>query len=139
MIDVGKLYKLIKSQIEHIINHILPKAMTITPEEQELWVDDPVRFVNQVYDMYYEYTNVRNEAGEFIMYLSKVRANDILLPFLDFLTSSFNQYRSMEASQVNYMNKEWMLYALELLAKNLLSKDNLRQNVVSFILLFFIE
>lgn len=134
MIDVGKLYKLIKSQIEHIINHILPKAMTITPEEQELWVDDPVRFVNQVYDMYYEYTNVRNEAGEFIMYLSKVRANDILLPFLDFLTSSFNQYRSMEASQVNYMNKEWMLYALELLAKNLLSKDNLRQNVVSFIL-----
>ena len=134
MIDVGKLYKLIKSQIEHIINHILPKAMTITPEEQELWVDDPVRFVNQVYDMYYEYTNVRNEAGEFIMYLSKVRANDILLPFLDFLTSSFNQYRSMEASQVNYMNKEWMLYALELLAKNLLSKDNLRRNVVSFIL-----
>lgn len=134
MIDIGKLYKLIKSQIEHIINHILPKAMTITPEEQELWVDDPVRFVNQVYDMYYEYTNVRNEAGEFIMYLSKVRANDILLPFLDFLTSSFNQYRSMEASQVNYMNKEWMLYALELLAKNLLSKDNLRQNVVSFIL-----
>ena len=134
MIDVGKLYKLIKSQIEHIINHILPKAMAITPEEQELWVDDPVRFVNQVYDMYYEYTNVRNEAGEFIMYLSKVRANDILLPFLDFLTSSFNQYRSMEASQVNYMNKEWMLYALELLAKNLLSKDNLRQNVVSFIL-----
>ena len=133
MIDVGKLYKLIKSQIEHIINHILPKAMTITPEEQELWVDDPVRFVNQVYDMYYEYTNVRNEAGEFIMYLSKVRANDILLPFLDFLTSSFNQYRSMEASQVNYMNKEWMLYALELLAKNLLSKDNLRQNVVRFI------
>ena len=134
MIDIGKLYKLIKSQIEHIINHVLPKAMTITPEEQELWVDDPVRFVNQVYDMYYEYTNVRNEAGEFIMYLSKVRANDILLPFLDFLTSSFNQYRSMEASQVNYMNKEWMLYALELLAKNLLSKDNLRQNVVSFIL-----
>ena len=133
MIDIGKLYKLIKSQIEHIINHILPKAMTITPEEQELWVDDPVRFVNQVYDMYYEYTNVRNEAGEFIMYLSKVRANDILLPFLDFLTSSFNQYRSMEASQVNYMNKEWMLYALELLAKNLLSKDNLRQNVVRFI------
>ena len=102
MIDIGKLYKLIKSQIEHIINHILPKAMTITPEEQELWVDDPVRFVNQVYDMYYEYTNVRNEAGEFIMYLSKVRANDILLPFLDFLTSSFNQYRSIEASQVNY-------------------------------------
>lgn len=133
MIDIGKLYKLIKSQIEHIINHVLPKAMTITPEEQELWVDDPVRFVNQVYDMYYEYTNVRNEAGEFIMYLSKVRANDILLPFLDFLTSSFNQYRSMEASQVNYMNKEWMLYALELLAKNLLSKDNLRQNVVRFI------
>ena len=107
--------------------------MTITPEEQELWVDDPVRFVNQVYDMYYEYTNVRNEAGEFIMYLSKVRANDILLPFLDFLTSSFNQYRSMEASQVNSMNKAWMLYALELLAKNLLSKDNLRQNVVRFI------
>lgn len=28
------------------------------------------------------------------------------------------------------MNKEWMLYALELLASNTLSKDELKQSVV---------
>lgn len=95
MIDIGKLYKIIKAQIGHIINNILPTAMAITPEEQQLWVDDPVRFVNQVYDMYYEFTNVRSEAGEFIVYLAKVRANDILRPFLNFLTDSFNRYRTV--------------------------------------------
>lgn len=126
---MGKLYKLIKTKIVHIINNILPKAMAITPEERELWVEDPVRFVNQVYDMYYEFTNVRNEAGEFMMYLAKVRANDILRPFLNYLTESFNSYRNMDPSQYDYMNKEWMLYALELLASNTLSKDELRHSV----------
>lgn len=104
--------------------------MAITPEEQQLWVDDPVRFVNQVYDMYYEFTNVRSEAGEFIVYLAKVRANDILRPFLNFLTDSFNRYRTVTPSKEDCMNKEWMLYALELLASNTLSKDELKQSVV---------
>lgn len=130
MIDVGKLYKIIKAQIGHIINNILPTAMAITPEEQQLWIDDPVRFVNQVYDMYYEFTNVRSEAGEFIVYLAKVRANDILRPFLNFLTDSFNRYRTVTPSKEDCMNKEWMLYALELLATNTLSKDELKQSVV---------
>lgn len=129
IIDVSKLYKIVKGQIIHIINNILPKAMTITPEEQDLWVEDPVRFVNQVYDMYYEFTNVRMEAGTFLTHLAKVRANDILRPFLNYLTDSFNQFRTIEPSKQDFLNKEWMLYALEILASNTLSKDELKHSV----------
>ena len=129
IIDVSKLYKLVKGRITHIINNILPTAMAITPEEQELWVEDPVRFVNQVYDMYYEFSNVRTEAGSFVMHLAKVRARDILEPFLSYLTDSFNRFRTITPTHQDYMNKEWMLYALEILASNTLSKDNLKSSV----------
>lgn len=139
VIDVAKLYKVIKSHMNFIINDVFPKAMAITPEERALWEDDPIQFVNQVYDTYYDMTNVRSEAGEFLIYLSKVRANDILNPFLNFLMSSFDsspsshrltrRYNATAPDKRDYMAKEWMLYALELLANNLLSKDNIRGNV----------
>lgn len=48
-------------------------------------MEDPIQFVTQVYDTYYDCSNVRSDAGDFLVYLSKVRANDILNPFLNFL------------------------------------------------------
>ena len=74
---------------------------------------------------------MRVEAGNFLVYLSKVRANDILALFLNYLTESFNVYDNTNPEQRDFLAKEWMLYALELLAPNLLSKDNLRVSVVS--------
>ena len=40
-------------------------------------------------------------------------------------------YDNTNPEQRDFLAKEWMLYALELLAPNLLSKDNLRVSVVS--------
>ena len=73
-----------------IIVDIFPKAMAITPEELKLWEEDPIQFVTRIYDVYYEFTNVRMEAGNFLSYLSKVRANDILSLFLNFMTQTFD-------------------------------------------------
>lgn len=139
VVDVAKLYRLIKAHMTFIINEVFPKALAITPEERELWVEDPIQFVNQVYDTYYDCSNVRSDAGDFLVYLSKVRANDILNPFLNFLMSSFDtcllharltsSYNATAPDKRDYMAKEWMLYALELLSGNLLSKDNIRGNV----------
>lgn len=102
-------------------------------------MEDPIQFVTQVYDTYYDCSNVRSDAGDFLVYLSKVRANDILNPFLNFLMASFDtctpaprltpSYNATAPDKRDYMAKEWMLYALELLSGNLLSKDNIRGNV----------
>ena len=51
VIDYSSLYKLIKPQIPWIINSVLPVALAITKEEQVLWKEDPIQFVNQVYDV----------------------------------------------------------------------------------------
>lgn len=79
------------------MNSVLPVALAITKEERQLWNDDPIQFVNQglrrrprawlITQVYYDYTNVRVEAGDFLRHLAKVRANDILMPFLQFMTS----------------------------------------------------
>ena len=79
---------------------------------------------------------MRVEAGDFLRHLAKVRANDILMPFLQFMTSQFDslaprpcvrpRYNSIDPSQRDYMAKEWQLYALEVLSPNMLSKDAIR-------------
>ena len=51
MIDYSSLYKLIKPQIPWIINSVLPVAVAISKDEQVLWKEDPIQFVNQVYDV----------------------------------------------------------------------------------------
>ena len=130
--DVAALYRVIKPNIVGIINTILPKAMSLTNEERDLWSEDPVRFVNQVNDMEYEYFSVRSESGSFIKHLAKVRAGDILTNFLQYLQTSFSHFSSQEASQ-EYAQKEWMLYALELLAKNILSKNDLVTSMEEFL------
>lgn len=33
------------------MNSVLPVALAITKEERQLWNDDPIQFVNQVYDV----------------------------------------------------------------------------------------
>lgn len=91
--------------------------------------------------VYYDYTNVRVEAGDFLRHLAKVRANDILMPFLQFMTSQFDsssppsrvspRYNSVDPSQRDYMAKEWQLYALEVLSPNMLSKDAIRMAAVA--------
>lgn len=139
VVDVARLYRTIKTHMDFIINDVFPKALAITPEERALWVEDPIQFVTQVYDTYYDCSNVRSDAGDFLVYLSKVRANDILNPFLNFLMASFDtctpaprltpSYNATAPDKRDYMAKEWMLYALELLSGNLLSKDNIRGNV----------
>lgn len=90
VVDVARLYRTIKTHMDFIINDVFPKALAITPEERALWVEDPIQFVTQVYDTYYDCSNVRSDAGDFLVYLSKVRANDILNPFLNFLMASFD-------------------------------------------------
>ena len=94
------------------------------------------------YQVYYNYTNVRVEAGDFLRHLAKVRANDILMPFLQFMMSQFDSYPSsifimtrynaIDPTQRDYMAKEWQLYALEVLSPNMLSKDSIRNAVVGF-------
>ena len=128
--DIAVLYRSLKTHMSFIVNDVLPKALALTQEEVELWKEDPVQFVVRVHDLYYEFSSVRVEAGNFLVYLSKVRANDILALFLNYLTESFNAYENTSPDQRDYLTKEWMLYALELLAPNLLSKDNLRVSVV---------
>lgn len=130
IIDISVLYRSLKPHMSFIIVDIFPKAMAITPEELKLWEEDPIQFVTRIYDVYYEFTNVRMEAGNFLSYLSKVRANDILSLFLNFMTQTFDAYNNSDPSQRDYLSKEWMLYALELLAPNLLSKDGLKESVV---------
>ena len=51
VVDISSLYRLIKSRMEWIINSVLPVALSITREERALYVDDPIQFVNQVYDV----------------------------------------------------------------------------------------
>ena len=51
VIDYSSLYKLIKPQIPWIINSVLPVALAISKDEQVLWEEDPIQFVNQVYDV----------------------------------------------------------------------------------------
>ena len=89
-IDISRLYKPIKANMNFIISEVFPRALSMTSEEKQLWEEDPIQFVNQVYDMYYEFTSVRTEAGDFLFHISKERARDFLLPFLDVLTTSFN-------------------------------------------------
>ena len=84
---------------------------------------------------------MRVEAGDFLRHLAKVRANDILMPFLQFMTSQFDSfflcavvtpsYNSVDPSQRDYMAKEWQLYALEVLSPNMLSKDAIRVAAVA--------
>lgn len=84
---------------------------------------------------------MRVEAGDFLRHLAKVRANDILMPFLQFMTSQFDsssppsrvspRYNSVDPSQRDYMAKEWQLYALEVLSPNMLSKDAIRVAAVA--------
>ena len=132
--DIAVLYRSLKTHIPFIITKVLPKALAFTQEEVELWKEDPVQFVVVVHDMYYEFSTVRMEAGNFLTYLSKVRANDILGVFLNYLTDSLNAYENTSPEHRDFLGKEWMLYALELLAPNLLSKDNLRVSVVGFVM-----
>ena len=51
VIDYSALYKLIKARMDWLINDVLPVALSITKEERELWTEDPIQFVNQVYDV----------------------------------------------------------------------------------------
>ena len=37
--------------MEWMINDVFPIALSITREERELWTEDPIQFVNQVYDV----------------------------------------------------------------------------------------
>lgn len=84
---------------------------------------------------------MRVEAGDFLRHLAKVRANDILMPFLQFMTSQFDSspphslvscsYNNVDPSQRDYMAKEWQLYALEVLSPNMLSKDAIRMAAVA--------
>ena len=83
--DIAVLYRSLKTRIPFIITKVLPKALAFTQEEVELWKEDPVQFVVVVHDMYYEFSTVRMEAGNFLTYLSKVRANDILGVLLNYL------------------------------------------------------
>ena len=70
------------------------------------------------------------EAGNFLRHLAKVRAGDILMPFLQYMMNQFDFYNQQEVSQRDFMAKEWQLYTLEILASNMLSKDNIRSTVV---------
>ncbi|CBK20923.2 uncharacterized protein [Blastocystis hominis] len=111
--DIAVLYRSLKTHMPFIINEVLPKALALTKEEVELWKEDPIQFVVHVHDMYYEFSNVRVEAGNFLVYLSKVRANDILALFLNYLTESFNVYDNTNPEQRDFLAKEWMLIILE--------------------------
>lgn len=94
------------------------------------------------FQVYYSYTNVRIEAGDFLRHLAKVRANDILMPFLQFMMNQFDsyfsanslipRYNAVDPTQRDYMAKEWQLYALEVLSPNMLSKDSIRSAAVIF-------
>ncbi len=45
-------------------------------------------------------------------------------------------YNAVDPTQRDYMAKEWQLYALEVLSPNMLSKDSIRNAVVSNSILF---
>lgn len=74
---------------------------------------------------------MRLEAGEFVRYLAKVRASDILMPFLQYMMNYFDCYNAQDSAQRDYMVKEWQMFTLELLSPNMLSKENIRTTVVS--------
>ena len=52
------------------------------------------------------------------------------MPFLQYMMTQFDFYNQQDVSQRDYVAKEWQLYTLEILASNMLSKDNIKTTVV---------
>jgi hypothetical protein len=131
--------KTLKSQLQYIIQHIVFPFLCFNAADAESWENDPQEYLREAFevDSSEDIFSPKAAAASTLIDLIKIRKNDALTLYLQFINTELNKYNSQQPQDRNYSLKDGILYSIgclrSTLRKNKLTKNSLEGMLVTHV------
>eukprot|EP01116_Phalansterium_solitarium_P023118 TRINITY_DN793_c0_g3_i2.p1 TRINITY_DN793_c0_g3~~TRINITY_DN793_c0_g3_i2.p1 ORF type:complete len:1027 (+),score=443.06 TRINITY_DN793_c0_g3_i2:37-3081(+) len=112
-------YTAIKPHFDAFFREVVFPIMCLTPEDLELWEDDPVEYIRRESDVVEEYYNPRTEAINVLVDITSLRSKNHLGPIMQFIVSILMRYLQTPPAQRNVREKDGALQVIGHLCRRL--------------------
>ncbi|KAJ1928986.1 Nonsense-mediated mRNA decay protein 5 [Tieghemiomyces parasiticus] len=127
-------WKLIKPHTETLVQHYVFPQLMYTPEEEELWEDNPLDFVHKRSDPMGDFDSPTMAATNLLHDLATDRRKHSFMLIMNFINQVVLEYASADSTARDPRRKDGALHMLAALAKVVLhAKSPVRGNMEQFV------
>ncbi|KAF9907671.1 hypothetical protein EC991_010703 [Linnemannia zychae] len=125
------IWSMMKPHSETLIAHFVFPQLCFTPEDEALWVDDPVEYVHAKIDVLEDFTSPSTAATNFMTVMARYRQN-AFMQILALANSVLQKYNESPAEAKNPREKDGALVMIGALAPLILRKKSLSSMMEPF-------
>ncbi|KAG0315466.1 hypothetical protein BGZ97_008202 [Linnemannia gamsii] len=118
------IWSIMKPHSETLITHFVFPQLCFTPEDESLWLDDPVEYVHARIDMLEDFTSPSTAAVNFMTVMARYRQN-AFMQILALANTVLQKYNDAPAEAKNPREKDGALVMVGSLAPLILRKKSL--------------
>eukprot|EP00529_Nitzschia_sp_RCC80_P003831 CAMPEP_0113510620 /NCGR_PEP_ID=MMETSP0014_2-20120614/38237_1 /TAXON_ID=2857 /ORGANISM="Nitzschia sp." /LENGTH=1078 /DNA_ID=CAMNT_0000406591 /DNA_START=56 /DNA_END=3292 /DNA_ORIENTATION=+ /assembly_acc=CAM_ASM_000159 len=122
-VELSSTYKLLKPYLDFLLYQVCFPTMTLTPEDIELFENDPHEFVHRQNSPLADFYDPRMSAITLVTDLVKHRGQDVTQNLLGRMTEILKRYAATPPESQNHIEKDGALLTFGSLSKFLLSTD----------------
>ncbi|KAF9929113.1 hypothetical protein FBU30_001842 [Linnemannia zychae] len=125
------IWSMMKPHSETLITHFVFPQLCFTPEDEALWVEDPVEYVHAKIDVLEDFTNPSTAATNFMTVMARYRQN-AFMQVLNLANSVLQKYNESPVEAKNPREKDGALVMIGALAPLILRKKSLASMMEPF-------
>mmetsp|Transcript_4301 Transcript_4301/g.12984 ORF Transcript_4301/g.12984 Transcript_4301/m.12984 type:complete len:1030 (-) Transcript_4301:111-3200(-) len=126
-------YDVISPNVEFLLTKVVFPYLCINDADAALWEEDPIEYVRKAYDVLEDFYSPRAAACNVVFTLGKFRAKRTILPFLNYLAETLNEYAAeadgTPKKEQLARRKDGVLLAIGHVKEKLLARQDLKENL----------
>ncbi|KAG2225799.1 hypothetical protein INT45_007043 [Circinella minor] len=117
-------WQILKPHTEDLVAHFIFPQLCFSPEDEELWEDDPVEYVHKKIDPLMDFHSPQTNAINLLIDLARDRKKHTFMGILNFINNVLNKYLETPDEQKNGREKDGALCMIGCLAHQVLRQKS---------------